>query len=539
MIVTRLACPFDGVVAPRQEADRIRRVFFGAVTDPVEARWPHRICPPLAWGPESQMFVSKFRCLLSCPSVAALSLTTFLSGCLGDSAEELEPRLSAPVSHLECTAHRTCVPVPGPGPDRCTDHEGCDSVHLGCVNDACGLLPGSQGNRCDAVGPDPACNGKHLECTGDSTCELVDGRGRNSCSSNHDCDGIVSSCIGGQCLLTADYEATGQGCEDDDECAQKHLACAGLACELVDGYGDDECLRSKDCAPGTACIDDACVPVPGAERRCDADQDCAGSHMECASEWESCVRVRGPGDNECIRDRECREGGHKVLSCVDEQCVPVDVPLNTIGDDVCAEDAQCVGKHLECDGRSCIPVPNIEGQANENSCAYDSDCVHFVATCIGESCVQVPRERRGEDMCETDTECRNSHMECTGHSECSIVSGEGPNTCFHSRDCYWVGTACQNQACVLTASGPDLCESNADCTDAHMACGVSGQCEIAEGPGADECMDHSDCHHTGSRCVADACVTVWGYPETDCWSDDDCGNEADTAASESQGPLFE
>jgi hypothetical protein len=122
---------------------------------------------------------------------------------------------------------------------------------------------------------DPECT-VHSVCA-NNTCHPIEGRGRNSCST-------------------------------DLDCFDMHLACVDNACTLVEGRGDATCFVDSDCGTERkthlVCANNACTRVPGPGRdRCWDAVDCTEKHMGCLD--TTCIIRPGKGPNTCFSDVDC------------------------------------------------------------------------------------------------------------------------------------------------------------------------------------------------------------------------------------------
>jgi hypothetical protein len=146
--------------------------------------------------------------------------------------------------------------------ERCARDDDCDTAHCNggiCCKVACGTCSdcASTGDRCVAVrGQDDA-----ESCNGDVTCDLgaaCRSKLGRPCKSADDC--ASGACTGGVCCSSP--------------------VCGAYACD-AQGACRTSCATDGDCAPGAACVDRACVPVPAA---CDGNDAVArdGTRTTCA-----------------------------------------------------------------------------------------------------------------------------------------------------------------------------------------------------------------------------------------------------------------
>lgn len=191
--------------------------------------------------------------------------------------------------------------------DNCngTPDEGYAGLGVGCVVDQNGCS--SQGTRvcaadqrsviCDAPPVMPqneVCDGDDDDCDGNVD---EDFPGRVCCVDDLQC-GPGETCEGGECT-----GGVGPGPNPPGQCTTD-FDCFFQFC--VQGVCRDPCLDAIECAPGEACVQNACVPGAGPE--CVADGDCFGFET---CENGVCVPPMAPpclADAECPGDETCQDG---------------------------------------------------------------------------------------------------------------------------------------------------------------------------------------------------------------------------------------
>jgi hypothetical protein len=198
--------------------------------------------------------------------------------------------------HFECDIEKSCVELPGPGPQECTD---CTLTHTEC----------DRNNRCvvvDAVGDDTcsndlSCTASHTECNSFDQCVAINETGIDQCYLDSECTHTVCGSSQGVCGC---IEQSGPGV---NECTD------GLSCSLL----------SSDCQVATSCQDNQCTPqacLDGdlCEDLCLSEASCCPEESYTACEDGKCICKPGVGQpDQCLTDANCSYH----TECIFQQCI--------------------------------------------------------------------------------------------------------------------------------------------------------------------------------------------------------------------------
>ena len=378
-------------------------------------------------------------------------------------------------THTECDGP-LCREVPGVGQDQCIVQFGCGTdTHLECsIFDECIEVPGSGPNACSSAGDCVT----HTVCR-NSQCVVIPGPGQNQCSRPRDCFGFSSASPG-----------SSAGSSDDGEF---HLECKDGACQLVPGSGPDTCDVFLGCGIDThaECIQDLCAELPGqGPNECSPSVPC-GSFTRC-TEDQTCQLVQGIGDNECLRNDDCTttddddDGPDEDDDDTDDEDDsddgdPPPPPDNDDEDDSDDEDdtddddgdPPPPDNDDEDDGADDDDNPPPPDNDDDDPPPPDNDDedddVPFHTECVDDECILVTGF--GEDECDVFLGCGvNTHLECNDQQQCIIVDGSGPNTCSDQLECG-----------IVTRCNP-----------------ITLECERVRGSGQNECLNSTDCGGTVS-----------------------------------------
>ncbi len=342
-----------------------------------------------------------------------------------------------------------------------------------------------------------------------STCEIDDPYMQDACSYNSECK-VHYACVGNTCQLV-----DGEGpdtCSSDADCDGMHYGCgAGGSCQLLPGEGPDECTSDLDCSGnvgGGVCPADTDIVV-------NLNLDVCGKNCGCgpgAEQDSSVVSVLSGGiynvTSNITYSGNCQlnESAYLSVNGVDgpiawddpynsslppdsidlEKLVflgqfnfnagdnevnltsAVECPPETDANSVHLRNL-CLKKitHYECVNNTCTEVDG----PGPNTCATDSDCdgVHYGCDWLNGRCTELPGE--GTDTCSSDSQCQK-HFECIGNT-CQLVDGPGPDECAIDSDCgtHWGCDWATGKCRELPGEGPDYCEIDDDCTSAASVCG--------------------------------------------------------------------
>jgi hypothetical protein len=85
------------------------------------------------------------------------------------------------------------------------------------------------------------------------------------------------------------------------------LACQGLSCIRIAGYGQDLCQSNADCnVSHLECRNLQCVSIQGqGQNLCTSNADCQDQNTHLACVNQQCVTVQGQGQNECTTNSDC------------------------------------------------------------------------------------------------------------------------------------------------------------------------------------------------------------------------------------------
>ena len=228
-------------------------------------------------------------------------------------------------------------------------------------------------------------------------------------------------------------------CRINADCKNQHLECtAKSTCKLVFGYGPSTCLSDIDCSNlKLSCVDNSCRLVHGGGEpdQCRTGDDCQNRHLGCKDVGKGrrqCVVVAGKGPNECSNNKDCELTPRENTYMGCQNNRCVRVGTYIYPQpDVCATNRDCTNKHLECTKYRTCELVNGAGPS---TCLNNSNCVNVHSSCVNNSCVVVNSDS-GVDLCRNDRDCKNKHLECTKDRTCSLVDGAGPNKCLTNRDC--------------------------------------------------------------------------------------------------------
>ncbi|MEO1481694.1 MAG: hypothetical protein AAFU77_06275 [Myxococcota bacterium] len=312
----------------------------------------------------------------------------------------LFPDSASCVLDADCTntcINGTCAPLsPVTGPcdasvdcaesnDRICDDGKCKKP----VNEPCGsneeCVGTCLGTRCaDLREVNESCDlGEDEDCAGalfcsDEVCKVADGDG---CTANEQC---VDRCLVNVC---GPQSGLGGACDQQGDCIDSTLSCAGNQCLLVNGQNCTE-NRDADCA-GT-CIANTCTGFSGLDGSCEGTEDCQDGFVCFGAR---CLRATGEtcsANSECVQaciNRTCQpfagEGERcdrgETVDCDNGLACPAETCLRTDGRD-CDTNAQCA---RQCINSICAPLAGYAEPCDDpTDCAVglcDIECQAFVA----------------------------------------------------------------------------------------------------------------------------------------------------------------
>lgn len=281
-------------------------------------------------------------------------------------------------------------------------------------------------------------------------CGYVDGKGVcNSGTASHPCD---NTCVTNSDCPDKDGGGDGGGGETpidggggtvpDDQYPTHYVCENSLSCVIVDGAGENECIRNSDCG-GESPPGGGGDEIPPSERE---------SHSECSG--NVCAIVFGPGStggqDSCYSNADCSSSADNALTPTQSWFKAITdtfSPLPGLEEQESGNDND--GKHYECRinefGNYCIALP---GEGPDNCTAGDfckSPADGWHTECLGDNigtdawCRFV--EGEGADECDQSSSCKaltnNKHTECI-NDVCEWVSGQGLNQCSQTD-----GTKCK------------------------------------------------------------------------------------------------
>ncbi|UCE59570.1 MAG: calcium-binding protein [Phycisphaerales bacterium] len=225
-------------------------------------------------------------------------------------------------------------------------------------------------------------------CTVD-TCDEVEGVATAvntpvECEEGFICDAETGECVEDLCI---DVE-----CDDED-------ACTTDECDQATGdcvYTPIECEEGEECVDGVCVVIDLCADVV-----CDDEDLCT---------TDACDEATG----ECVyTDVECDEG----YECVEGDCLlPCTTDVNCDDSDVCTDEA-CVDDYCEYTDVVC----DDEDLCTDDTCDPETGCVYTDVVCgDDEFCDAATGLCSTGVPCETDADCADDGLFCTGVESCDL-----------------------------------------------------------------------------------------------------------------------
>ncbi|MCA9523206.1 MAG: bifunctional metallophosphatase/5'-nucleotidase [Myxococcales bacterium] len=301
-----------------------------------------------------------------------------------------------------------CKNVDQTSPGQTFKNNICPVDGLDCTrNDDCvdGVKRCAAGNctRCKGAAD---CTVDGEECL-DGFCLVPDsvclfGRCRNRCKQEADCPGSnkvtpsQSLCVDeGRCL-----PKFGQHCIDDAGCHDPWRMCFGK-----DGRF---CLFDSDCADGTSCRRNLCVPTLPAT--CTTSADCGGG---------TCTRGFCNAFTACGSDADCQADGAGSV-CISGLCSK---PCG-----LCSADADCPAGHRCLENRCIVPLATCVAQRCRQLCDNEDDCIGNTScvfpTCQGDSCpksTKVCEPQSCSDTVGLEEACRLNNLNLA-QEQCLILA---------------------------------------------------------------------------------------------------------------------
>lgn len=134
--------------------------------------------------------------------------------------------------------------------------------------------------------------------------------GNSSSSASVHSSGGSSSLTCGQCIALycpASSSSSSSSRSSSTSSSVTHLACVNSACVAVPGAGVNQCANNGECliTQHLACVNNACATVqgPGANLCTTNPNNCASSHLACVG--LTCQGVPGAGPNQCATNANC------------------------------------------------------------------------------------------------------------------------------------------------------------------------------------------------------------------------------------------
>jgi hypothetical protein len=429
-----------------------------------------------------------------------------------------------------CGAGFTCGSTAFPG--KCVKVQGGT-----CATDAeCGT-----GHCVDGVCCESACTGLCARCNGATPglCTKQVGApvaGRGACPaggattcSKYTCDGKnAAACVLAPsttaCSTTAcagGVETHASFCDGAGACADVPKTCAPYAC----GTGVtclSSCTASTDCALGSYCKANKCVPIEGLGGKCTADGDCTGG-TKCVD--GVCCALPGAA---CPTGSTCAAPGKEGTCTKKNGTVCADGTECASGfcaDGVCCDTA-CGGQCEACDVADavtkekgkCVPVAGApHGTRAACTTATGSEACSS-AVCDGTttgSCT---------GFAGSETPCREES--CTAGVYTSPSSCNGSGSCPAAVTVECGGYACDDagKKCRTSCSAKSDCAQGYDCR--------AGSCAKIAATCSDDGLSSTPLGGAPQSCSPYVCNTD-GTCRTTCSNTTDCapGNACDTSSS--------
>ena len=417
---------------------------------------------------------------------------------------------------------------------------------------ACALVPGQQGQACDAdgdacteadacdggvcvAGPAKVCDDGN-PCSFDAckvvggvpTCEHANQTGGcedgNLCTSGDVCKSGV--CVGGAAKVCADDDpCTAQACApatgacvatalpDGTTCDDGDVCAAGAACAA----GVCKALGVQGCDDGDPCTVDGCTQGVGCTHTAVADGSTACDDGNACTQNDACVGgVCQGGDNVC----GCQDNAECAGQAAANPCLGQLVCNKAVSPHVCVPLPQtakvCPASNTPCAVQVCDPA---DGQCKAKPTAAgtlcdDGDPCTAADTCDGGSCKGgAPRDCDDDNACTVDA-C----VAKAGAWSCAHTPSAG--ACSDDNACT-VGDACQAGVCV--AGKAKVCDDGNGCT-ADSCDATTGQC-VASAAGSDGLVCKSGPGACGPAvCKAGTCTPLAAAPCQDAnpCTDDSC-----------------
>ncbi|MDP7069149.1 MAG: DUF4215 domain-containing protein [Candidatus Peribacteraceae bacterium] len=414
--------------------------------------------------------------------------------------------------------HTECIPVdPSTGTN---------------VSFVCAEVDGSGSNDCENIDD---CN-THTVCE-NRQCILKQGVGLSQCRDSRDCPIFSSSMFSTSRFSSVSLISTSRSSFSSRiSGGERHLECAGDRCVEVIGPGPDECDLARGCSTqrGVCSTNDQCfISTDPGPNECTSVLECA-KHTEC--QGRQCIIIDGYGANECVDSRDCDPGRSSssrssqfstsrlstsrlstsrfsssfssrritYKTCINNSCVVVE----GFGQDDCELGFDC---DSECDGDS---VPYFDECYANVLEPNPSDCCEKRTACVNDQCTV--EYESGGDECTAEISCVE-HTVCDG-DQCKIVQGIGTNECDPIRGCGIEShTECRNGACVVEpGAGTNECNDGDDCP--VIGSSSSFSFSFSSSSIRTACEDEEDCGDP--RCDAE-CIEVDDSCEKPC-ADPDC-----------------
>jgi len=244
-------------------------------------------------------------------------------------------------------------------------------------------------------------------------------------------------------------------------------------------------------------------------------------HMECVG--TVCMAVPGEGEDSCTTDEDCRveePPEDEVPVCGDGKITPPEeCDYETYGKNTCPEGEYCKDDCL------CHPLETsvVCGDGKISSPEEDCDGGNVKTDICPEGygcyiCKCEPIEAFcGDGMIHPPEECDHGN---TITEKCD--DGEVCQGCQCIPRSEATHKECVNEACVSVAGyGEDQCYSDSQCeTPKHNEC-IDNACVEVDGEGTDQCQTDGDCEEPPE--CGDGTIEGW----EECEEDDDCPGEDD------------
>ncbi len=370
---------------------------------------------------------------------------------------------------------KICVACIDPAGSDCPAGSLCDAKTHACV-------PGcSKAHGCGDGGACEADAGTCVECVADADCR--DPMRKRCDPATHACSACLPSnddCpVGNYCAPAKTEYACATGCRDDMDCAGD----GGVTrCEKTK-HACVACLADDDCAIGTVCKGNACVPGCSANHGCDANLTCCGGAcVSLTADKGNCGACgKACGANETCCTGLCSNVANDAMNC--GACGMACMVANAVA--ACANStcglASCQAGFSDCDNNAKNGCEiNIASDLNNcGGCGSLCKRANAVPLCTGGNC-QIGQCNAGFKDCDNDVS-DGCEVNVAGDVNNCGACGTRCNVANGTPAC--VAAACKVSACSAGFGDCDLaygngCEVNTNTSLAHCG-GCNKPCALA------------------------------------------------------------